>query len=57
MAKKFSELEARMSPEARARVEKKVQAALTEMSQNELRNVRGLQEREYETERLDQKAD
>jgi hypothetical protein len=42
MAKKFSELEAKMSPEARARVQEKVQAALTEMPMNELRSARRL---------------
>jgi ribosome-binding protein aMBF1 (putative translation factor) len=45
MAKKFSELEAKMSPEARARVQKKVQEALTEMPLNELRNARGLSQK------------
>jgi len=42
MARKFSELEAKMSPEARDRVNQKVQKALGEMPLNELRNARGL---------------
>jgi DNA-binding XRE family transcriptional regulator len=42
MAKKFSELRAKMSPEARAEVERKVKEALAEMPLNELRNARGL---------------
>ena len=42
MTKKFSELEARMSPERRARIAEKVKAALAEMPLNELRNARGL---------------
>jgi predicted XRE-type DNA-binding protein len=42
MAKKFSELEAKMSPEAREWVQQEVAKALTEMPLNELRNARGL---------------
>jgi DNA-binding XRE family transcriptional regulator len=42
MAKKFSELREKMSPESRKRVEEKVIKALTEMPLNELRNARGL---------------
>jgi DNA-binding XRE family transcriptional regulator len=42
MAKKFSELRGKMSPEAQARVKEKVQAALDEMPLSELRNARGL---------------
>jgi DNA-binding XRE family transcriptional regulator len=42
MTRNFSELEAKMSPEARARVKEKVQVALAEMPLNELRNARGL---------------
>ena len=42
MTKKFSELEAKMSPERRARIAKEVKEALAEMPLNELRNARGL---------------
>ena len=42
MAKKFAELEAKMSPERRARIDQEVKKALTEMPLNELRNARGL---------------
>jgi DNA-binding XRE family transcriptional regulator len=42
MAKKFSELWEKMSPEARFEVEKEVRKALAEMPLNELRNARGL---------------
>jgi DNA-binding transcriptional regulator YiaG len=42
MPKKFSELEAKMSPERRARTAQKVKEALAEMPLNELRNARGL---------------
>ena len=42
MAKKFSELEAKMSPERKARIAEKVKEALAEMPLNELRNARGL---------------
>jgi len=42
MAKKFSELEAKMSPERRARIDAAVKATLAEMPLTELRNARGL---------------
>ena len=42
MAKKFSELRNKMSPERRARVEARVQAALKEMPLHELRRARDL---------------
>jgi predicted transcriptional regulator len=42
MAKKFSALEAKMSPERRAKITQKVKEALAEMPLNELRNARGL---------------
>jgi ribosome-binding protein aMBF1 (putative translation factor) len=42
MTRKFSELEAKMSPERRARIAEKVKKALAEMPLNELRNARGL---------------
>jgi len=42
MAKKFSELEAKMSPERRARIAEKVRVALAEMPLNELRSASGL---------------
>jgi DNA-binding transcriptional regulator YiaG len=42
MAKKFSELTAKMSPERRAEIAQKVKEALAEMPLNELRNARGL---------------
>ena len=45
MAKKFSELRSRMSPEAQARVEAKAQAMLAEMPLNELRQARGLSQK------------
>jgi hypothetical protein len=45
MAKKFSELEAKMSPESRARVEEEVRKALIEIPLNELRNARGLSQK------------
>jgi len=45
MIKKFSELEAKMSPERRARIAEKVKAALDEMPLNELRNARGLSQK------------
>ena len=40
--KKFSELEAKMSPEAREWVKQEVAKAIAEMPLNELRNARGL---------------
>ena len=45
MAKKFSELEAKMSPEAREWVKRKVDKAMAEMPLNELRNARGLSQK------------
>lgn len=45
MAKKFAHLMARMTPEARARVETRAQAMLAEMPLNELRQARGLSQK------------
>ena len=45
MARKFSELEAKMSPERRGRINDEVNKALTEMPIHELRNARGLSQR------------
>ena len=45
MAKKFSELRARMSPQSRARAEVKAQVMLAEMPLNELRQARGLSQK------------
>jgi len=45
MVKKFSELKAKMSPERRAKIDKKVKTALAEMPLNELRNARGLSQK------------
>jgi predicted transcriptional regulator len=45
MAKKFSELEAKMSPERKASISKKVKEALAEMPLHELRNARGLSQK------------
>ena len=45
MAKKFAELEAKMSPERRARIDAEVKKALAEMPLNELRNARGLSQK------------
>ena len=45
MAKKFSELRAKMNPERRARNEAAVKKALAEMPLNELRNARGLSQK------------
>jgi predicted XRE-type DNA-binding protein len=45
MARKFSDLRAQMSPEARARAESKAQALLAEMPLNELRQARGLSQK------------
>jgi DNA-binding XRE family transcriptional regulator len=42
MAKKFSELRDKMSPEARAESDRLFQADMSEMPLNELRNARGL---------------
>ncbi len=45
MAHKFSELRARMSPQAQARSGVKAQAMLAEMPLNELRQARGLSQK------------
>ena len=45
MARKFSELEAKMSPERKAKVDAEVKKALAEMPLNELRNARGLSQK------------
>jgi len=45
MAKKFADLRAQMSPEARARAQTKAQAMLAEMPLNELRQARGLSQK------------
>ena len=45
MAKKFSELEAKMNPERRAKIAGKVKKALAEMPLQELRNARGLSQK------------
>ena len=45
MAKKFAELRAKMSPEARAQAEAKAGAMLAEMPLNELRQARGLSQK------------
>ena len=45
MAKKFSELEAKMSPERRAIIAKKVKESLSEMPLHDLRNARGLSQK------------
>jgi ribosome-binding protein aMBF1 (putative translation factor) len=45
MARKFSELEAKMSPERTVRIKKEVDKALAEMPIHELRNARGLSQR------------
>ena len=45
MAKKFAELRAKMSPEARAQAEAKASAMLAEMPLNELRQARGLSQK------------
>ena len=45
MAKKFSELSSRMSPESQARAETQAQAMLAEMPLNELRQARGLSQK------------
>ncbi|MEX3958261.1 XRE family transcriptional regulator [Trinickia sp. EG282A] len=42
MARKFSELRARMSPEARARSDAKARQMIAEMALSELRRARGL---------------
>lgn len=45
MAKKFSELRSRMSPQARARSDEKARTMLAEMPLNELRQARGLSQK------------
>jgi len=45
MAKKFSELEKKMSPERRVKIGAQVKAALAEMPLNDLRNARGLSQK------------
>jgi len=45
MARKFSELRSRMSPESRARSEAKALAMLAEMPLTELRQARGLSQK------------
>jgi DNA-binding XRE family transcriptional regulator len=45
MSKKFSELRARMSPEARVRSDAQAEAMLAEMPLNELRQARGLSQK------------
>jgi ribosome-binding protein aMBF1 (putative translation factor) len=45
MARKFSELEAKMSPERKRRINNKVKKALAEMPIHELRNARGLSQK------------
>lgn len=45
MAKKFADLRAKMSPEARAQAEEKANAMLAEMPLNELRQARGLSQK------------
>jgi predicted transcriptional regulator len=45
MARKFSELRTKMSPERRARNDAAVKKALAEMPLNELRNARGLSQK------------
>ncbi|MDR2480319.1 MAG: helix-turn-helix domain-containing protein, partial [Treponema sp.] len=42
---KFSELEAKMSPERRASIDAEVKKALAEMPLHELRNARGLSQK------------
>lgn len=46
MAKKFSELRAKMSPEARARSEQQAKEILAEMALAEMRRARGLSQEE-----------
>jgi predicted XRE-type DNA-binding protein len=45
MAKKFSELRAKMAPDARAQAERQTQAMLAEMPLHELRRARGLSQK------------
>ena len=46
MAKKFAELRAKMAPESQVRIEAKAQELLTEMPLNELRQARGLSQKQ-----------
>jgi transcriptional regulator with XRE-family HTH domain len=46
MARNFRELQAKMSPESRARTEERVRKALTEMALDELRSARRLTQAE-----------
>jgi predicted XRE-type DNA-binding protein len=46
MARNFRELQAKMSPESRARVEERVQKAIKEMALDELRSARQLTQAE-----------
>lgn len=66
MAKKFPELRAKMSPEARARVDARVQAALQAMPLNELRRAHELAQKtvgeilgmtQPEVSKLEQRSD
>jgi len=52
MAKKFTELEAKMSPERRARIDEKVKKVFAEMSLNEFRNASGLSQQGYKSDLL-----
>jgi DNA-binding XRE family transcriptional regulator len=45
MAKKFSELRSRMTPQARAEADRKAKAMLAEMPLHELRQARGLSQK------------
>ena len=45
MTKKFSELEAKMSPDRRAKIDVQVKKTLAEMPLQELRNARGLSQK------------
>ena len=45
MVKKFTELENKMGPERRSRIEAKAKTVLAEMPLNELRNARGLSQK------------
>jgi len=57
MARKFAELEAKMSPESREWVKQEVAKTLAEMPLNELRNARGLSQKMLaETLRIQQPA-
>lgn len=45
MARKFSELEAKMIPERRMKIKERVNKALKDMALDELRNARGLSQK------------